>query len=316
MCGTYSRFTRTIRRPSFCSYLLRKSAQLLDNRPMPNDISPMHEYFSRLGLEPEIADIYLALQAYGPQSLLQLARNAKIERTRLYRLLDVLTDNHLIEIEESYKRKVYKAAPVGNLQLVLTKREEEIRDLERALARLQLETQTPRRSPLTHVQFYKGDEGVKQMFWNQTKAQGETVSILYENMQFRTKLSFFERWVERANQRDMYFRSIVGDHFLHAQREWYGKHANDKLKHWEGRYLSDDVFAITHSMMTYDDVVAYFNWQGGEIFGIEVYNEQIAKAQHRFFTLLWEQAQPVPGHGEKSPVTTGQSQTLPGHKSA
>jgi sugar-specific transcriptional regulator TrmB len=280
-------------------YLLRKTAQLLDNRRMPNDISPMRNYFAKLGLEPEIVEIYIALQAYGPQSLLQLARNAKIERTRLYRLLDTLVENHLIEIEEHYKRKLYKAAPISNLQIVLTKREQEIRDLQTELLRLQPQFQSSVHSPLTHVQFYKGREGVKQMYWNQTKAQTETVSILYENMQTKTKLAFFERWVERCNRRNMYFRSVVGDHFLDAQRTWYNEYSNEKLKNWQGRYVSNDIFPIIHSTVTYDDVVMYFNWKDGEIFGFEVYNQEIATAQRQVFEMLWRQGTAVPGHGEK-----------------
>lgn len=266
---------------------------------MPNDISPMHQYFAKLGLDPEVAEVYLALNAYGPQSLLQLARNAKIERTRLYRLLDVLTENHLMEIEEHYKRKVYKAAPIGNLQLVLTEREQRIRELQKELQHLQAELLPASHSPLTHVQFYKGSEGVKQMFWNQTKAQSETVSILYENMQNKTNLAFFERWVERCNEKGLTSRSIVGDHFLHTQREWYAAHTNEKLQYWQGRYVNPDIFPITHSMMTYDDIVAYYNWRKGEIFGIEVYNQEIALAQRQFFDMLWEKAVPIPGHGER-----------------
>ena len=45
----------------------------------------MQEYFAKLGLEPEIADIYTALRMYGPQSLLQLARKGVTELTALQR---------------------------------------------------------------------------------------------------------------------------------------------------------------------------------------------------------------------------------------
>jgi hypothetical protein len=259
----------------------------------------MHDYFAKLGLEPEIADVYLALHAYGPQSLLQLARNAKIERTRLYRLLDALTANQLIEVEELYKRKLYKAAPISNLQIVLTKREQEIRDLQKELTQLQADIQPATlHSPLTHVQFYRGSDGVRQMFWNQTRAQSETLGLLYENMQIKTNLAFFERWVERCNQRDMHFRSIVGDHFLATQRDWYGAHSNEKLAHWQGRYIPEARFPITHSTITYDDVVSYYNWQDGEVFGIELYNQEIATAQRHIFEMLWRDGQDILGHGE------------------
>jgi hypothetical protein len=260
----------------------------------------MHEYFAKLGLEPEIAEIYLALQAYGPQGLLQLARNAKIERTRLYRLIDTLTECQLVEVEELYKRKLYKAAPISNLQGLLTQREQEVRDLQKELLVLEKNYRTVEfRSPLTHVQFYRGGEGVKQMFWNQTRSKTECLSILYENMQSKSNLAFFERWVERCNAQSLTFRSIVGDHFLATQKAWYGEHENEKLKHWEGRCLSDSVLPITHSMITYDDVVAYYNWKDGEIFGLEIYNQQIAAAQRHTFEMFWEQGQPIADHGQK-----------------
>jgi sugar-specific transcriptional regulator TrmB len=267
---------------------------------MPNDISSMHQYFAKLGLEPEVADIYLALHAFGPQSLLALARNAKIERTRLYRLLDTLQDNQLVEIETQYKRKLYKAAPIGNLQILLTKKEQELRDLQMGLSTLQNTYQhSALHSPLTHVQFYRGFEGVKQMFWNQTKSKSENLSILHENMQNKSNLAFFERWVQRFNERNLSSRSIAGDHFLATQQTWYENHTNEKIKNWKGRYLPNEVFSITHSTVTYDDVVVYYNWKDGEVFGVEVYNQEIADAQRFFFEMLWEQGLPIPGHGEE-----------------
>lgn len=266
---------------------------------MSSDSDSMRNYFAKLGIEPEIADIYLALRAFGPQSLLQLARNSKIERTKLYRLIDTCKEYHLIEIQEEYKRKTYKAAPISNLQIVLTQKEQELSDLEKELLELQEEYKsTASESPLTHVQFFRGAEGVKQMYWNQTKAQTESLSILFENMQNRTNLAFFERWVQRCNEREMYSRSIVSDHFLSTQRDWYQTNTNEKLKHWEGRYLPDKVLPITHSMVTYDDVVAYYNWKDGEVFGLEIHNQEIADTQRNLFEMLWKQGKPIPGHGE------------------
>jgi sugar-specific transcriptional regulator TrmB len=267
---------------------------------MPSDINPMHQYFAKLGIEPELADIYLTLRAYGPQSLLQLSRNAKIERTKLYRLIDSCKEYHLIEIEEEYKRKTYKAAPISNLQILLSKKEQELSDLKKELVDLQeIYQPTSASSPMTHVQFFRGPEGVKQMYWNQTKARTESLSILFENMQNRTNLAFFERWVQRCNERDLRFRSIVSDHFLSTQKDWYQTNTNEKLKHWEGRHLPDNVLPITHSMVTYDDVVAYYNWKDGEVFGLEIYNQEIADAQRNLFEMLWKQGKQIAGHGEK-----------------
>ncbi len=261
---------------------------------MADDITPMHDYFSRLGLEPEIADVYLALHAYGPQNLFQLARNSRIERTRLYRLVDNLTDSHLVEIETHNKRNIYKAAPFTNLQILISRREQELRELQDDMHKLHAELhRSMQRSPLTHVQSYKGIEGIKQMTWNQTKGKTENLAILYENMQNRTNLAFFERWVERCNKNQLKFRGIISDHFIKTQQDWYARHDNERLAHWEARYVPDSTFLITHSTITYDDVVAYYNWKDGEVFGIEIYNQEIASAQRRVFEMLWQQGQPV-----------------------
>lgn len=262
----------------------------------------VYAYFARLGLSQELADIYLSLREQGPSSLMQVSRGAKIDRTRLYRLLDELSDAHLIEIEEQYKRKIYKAAPIANLQIVLSARQQEINDLQEQLQRLQaLLTHTDNPTPLTHAQFYRGDEGLKQMLWNQTRAKSESLSILYGNMQAHTRKVFFERWVQRCNQNGLTFRSIVGDFFLQNQQAWYKQHDNEKLAHWQGRYVPPQVFPIAHSMVIYDDVVAYYNWKDGEVFGTELHNKEVAQTQRHFFEMLWAQGQPLENYGLDQP---------------
>lgn len=258
---------------------------------MTPDKAAIRTYFMKLGLETEIADIYLALHARGPQTISELSRSAGVERTRIYRLIDQLMDSGLIEVESHYKRGVLKAAPIANLRILISKREQELQSLqdellmvEQVLGRNQLA------SPATRVQFYHGPEGAKQMLWNETRAKSEIVGIIYEVIQTKTGNKFFERWVERCNQADLRFRGIVGERFQDSYDAWYAAHTNERLAHWDGRYISPDVFPVTHSMFVYDDVTAYFNWKDDEIFGIEIYNREIAAMQRRLFELLWEKA--------------------------
>lgn len=260
---------------------------------MPKDTDALRDYFQKLGLAPEIADLYLTLHAYGPQTITGLARLANIERTRVYRLLDHLTSTNLVETETQYKRVILHAAPIMNLQILLSKREQEVRNLQDELHHLHRKINNLPHNHLTRVQFYRGDDGNKQMFWNQTKAQGETVAILFETMQTKTNLAFFERWVRKCNERGQTFRGLVGDHFMESLQTWYSAHSNERLEHWESRYLPPEVFPITHSTVTYDGVVGYYNWRGGEIFGVELYNQEIAEAQRHTFEMLWQKALPI-----------------------
>lgn len=260
---------------------------------MPKENEALRDYFAKLDLEPEMADLYLTLHAYGPQTITGLARLAKVERTKVYRLLEKLTSNNLVEVESQYKRVILHAAPIMNLQILLSQREQEVRNLQDELHRFHNKLNNTPHHHLTRVQFYRGEEGNKQMFWNQTKATNEMLCILYETMQTKTNLAFFERWVRKCNARGQKFRGLVGDHFLESLQSWYATHSNERLEHWESRYLPPDVYPITHSSITYDDVLGYYNWRDGEIFGVELYNEEVAAAHRQTFEILWKQGVPI-----------------------
>jgi sugar-specific transcriptional regulator TrmB len=260
---------------------------------MPIDALALRNYFSKLGLDPEIADLYLTLHAYGPQTISGLARLSGIERTRVYRLLEKMTSANLVEAETQYKRVILHAAPITNLEILLAQQEQRIRDLQNELTHFHSKLTNSPINHATRVHYYRGQEGNRQMFWNQTKAQGETLAILYEPMQSKTGLAFFERWVRKFNERGLKARGLVGDHFLESLQQWYNKHDNERMQHWESRYLPPEVLPITHSTITYDDVLAYYNWRDGEIFGVEIYNPEIAKAHRHTFELLWGRAIPI-----------------------
>lgn len=257
---------------------------------MSGDTQAIRAYFFKLGLSSEIADIYLALHAHGKQTISELARNSGVERTRIYRLIGELETSGLIEVEKQYKRNIFAAAPITNLQILLTQKEQELHELRSELHGLQnVLSEHSLRSPATKVQAYRGTEGLKQMLWNETRTKGENLSILYENMQSRTNLAFFERWTKAMGERNIKSRSIIGGNFVRTQQNWYKKHANKRMSNWEGRYIPDGVFPITHSTVIYNDVTSYYNWKDGEIFGIEIHNQEIANAQRQFFEILWMQ---------------------------
>lgn len=256
------------------------------------DARAIKGYFLKLGLSAEIADIYLALLVYGAQTISELSRRSNVERTRIYRLMDELRASNLVEVEVKYKRSIFHAAPISNLEILLTKQEQNLRDLRNELDDMYRKiTASQLGTPTTQVQAYQGEDGRKQMLWNQTKSKSENLSILHESVQTYTNEVFFDRWARACNDNGLRFRSVVGDNFVDMLTDWYSNHGNERLARWTGRYVSQGTFAINHSTIIYDDVVAYYNWKDGEVFGIEIHNEQIATAQRQFFEMLWAKSQ-------------------------
>lgn len=285
---------------------MRTNAQVY-NGHMLLETSTVSSYFSELGLEPQAAKIYLTLQSKGLLSVSDVAREAGIERTRVYRLVEQLKEVQLVVVEKTNGRTLLKSAPIANLHTLLNRKEQDLKGLqdklwviERLLANSMLS------SPTTQVQFYQGAEGLREMYWNETKATGENLSILYQNMQGRAGDKFFDEWVKQCNERNLMFRGLVSDTFLESQRLWYNGKIGQRLRNWESRYIAPEMFAITHSTVIYDNVVAYYVWKDSEIFGVEIINQQIADAQRAFFEMLWKTATPMKGVAEKQNAETEQ----------
>lgn len=254
----------------------------------------IRSYFTKLGFEPEIADIYLTLHTRGALSISQLALHSGIERTRIYRLIDDLEKSNLIEVEVQYKRRILHAGPISNLHILISKKEQELEHLQIELDTIEKALAQPTlTSPTTRIQFYQGIDGAKQMFWNQTRARTDVLSILHEAMQHTTKRSFFERWVDAVNMRGVQYRSIVDDDFIANLKTWRQHHKGSATKMWQARRISKDIFTITNATVIYDDIAVYYSWKDGEIFGVEIHNPDIASTQRQFFEMLWQQATPL-----------------------
>jgi sugar-specific transcriptional regulator TrmB len=259
---------------------------------MDNDTSAVRTYFSRLGLAREIADIYLALHSHGPQTISELARNSHVERTRIYRLIDTLLESSLVEVESHHKRGVIKAAPISNVRILIAQKEQELKSLQDELGLVeQVLARNSLSSPTTRVQFYHGIEGVRQLQWNQTRSKTEVLTLIDEPIQATLGKAFTIRWAEEINRNKVTLRLIQSPHFCATNANWYKREKIPEIiNELSARTIQSEDFKITCNMDIWDNVVAYYDWKNGEIFGIEIYNQGIADAQRAFFETLWQKA--------------------------
>lgn len=260
---------------------------------MLTDVAAVRTYFGKLGLAPEIADLYLSLHANGPQSISALSRSSGVERTRIYRLIDALLASSLVEVENHNKRGIIKAAPIANLRILISQKEQDIKSLQDELELIeQVLARNSLSNPTTRVQFYRGPEGIRQMQWNLLRAKSEIASIMHEPMHSITGETFYKRWVEQWEAGDNSCRIILDAHFHSISDPWHAKHHTRRPKNHQTRELAPSVMPITFAMDIYDKVVTFYNWHDGEVFGIEMYNQHIADAQRIFFEMLWKLALP------------------------
>ena len=261
----------------------------------------LHSFLTKLHVSPEAAAVYLALFERPVQTAVELAKRTGIPKTTVYRRLEELQQQGLIEERVEEYKKTFAPASADLLELLVVKQEQELAEVRGqlpAVSRL-LRGQLAGGSndPETKVLFYSGRDGIQQMIWNVLHARSEVVGYTFRDLGGFVGRKFYQSWREEFTQRELSGRDLFSDQYIQSKFEadnpaavgWDG---------WESRYIEPEVLDISHQMDVYDDVVGMYNWVGSEIFGIEIHNAKVADMQRQGFELMWDEGRPLGFEGQ------------------
>ena len=132
-------------------------------------------YLKQLGLDREQALVYLFLLQNGPDTVLAISRGLKTGRTKLYPLLEDLSEKQLITIHERHYGTSYEAQNPEVIEFLVSEKEHNAEALRSSLpAALNILQNIQNESPVhTKIIEYKGVDGLKQMNFNLSKAKNE-----------------------------------------------------------------------------------------------------------------------------------------------
>ncbi len=251
----------------------------------------IHEFFNTLGLNQEETEVFLTLSKNGEMTVLQLSRLTDIPRTNLYRIIDRLKKNSLAaDLIDNHRIKV-KAATFENLKRLVIEKEIQIKNLKQSLPRLisVFPQINGLYQPNTHVLYYRGQSGIKQMLWNILKTEGEFRGYTYITPVEAIGKKFSVEWALEFNLRKIKARDLYSDSYLLSiKKNPYPKIISWPT--WESKYISPEIISIDHQIDIYNDVVAYYDWSGTEIFGVEIHNQKVANLQKQIFDAMWKLA--------------------------
>jgi sugar-specific transcriptional regulator TrmB len=263
------------------------------------------KYLEKLGMEKELRDVLIGLIGSEPLTVLELSKKTSVPRTSCYRRLEELLKKGLIEELLDYKTKRYKFAGEERIAALIKEKELELEmlrdDLPNVLSLLR--GQKSLDQPGTKVVFYKGREGVKQVSWNVLHTNSkEILSYLPSSFVKLVGKKFTEMWVDEFKLRkDLKMRELISDNYYRATPEmdsdFYGE------SYWnipgiEDRYIPDSVLEIKHLVDIYEDQVTYFSFHQDDLYGVSIYNKELARMQRQLFELVWAQAMSMPKYAE------------------
>lgn len=255
-------------------------------------------FLSKLGFDHEEIKLYLILTKKGPLTLLNASREGGIERTKLYRMIDDLIKRKLIEEVPAHKRQTIKAVDLHQIELLVKEKELQSQFLLNTLPTFSNALEAINKpGPENNVIYYRGAEGIKQMSWNILRCKGIYRTYSYRFWDDILGASYVLKLNAEMLERNFQVRDLYSDQYIAFKKEWMaqgkGKPKGD-WHFWESRYLPEKVLTVNQNIDVYNDVVAYYYWQGKETFGVEIYNKRVANFHKQIHDVMWHMAKKRP----------------------
>ena len=245
------------------------------------NIDVVIKFLSYLNLGFEESKVYLALLDKGASTILELSRATKISRTNVYRLIDILKENGFVEESSEGSKRLFHPVGMHKLEMLVKEQESKAEFLRNIFPEIStiIPASNSISQPDTKVLFYKGEDGIKQMLWNTLNAKSECFSYTFNSFEELVGKDFLESWIREYNFRRLKFRDLIGNAKILKN--------GDYSERFETRFITPDVMTIDHQRFIYGDVVAYFDYSEGQLFGVEIYNKKNAKLQKQLFEIVW-----------------------------
>lgn len=272
---------------------------------MSGSADNIRQLLSPFGLSIEESDIYLQLLEKGFLSALKISHETGLARTKVYRVLDKLIEKRLVEQKLDGSGMRFGATDPGKFKQLVTEKEHAVASLKESLPDLltKLEAIAARKSNDTKVLYYKGVEGLKQITYNSTRAK-DTLRI-YETS---NDMSDFLPQDFSEEMRRLFVRNKV-----HIQQLTWNKYTSNYTEvsemvtdFHETRYLGPESLKMKSEVLIYNDVYVMYNPVGPDLFGVEIYNADLANMQRQLFDMTWAGAKKMKKIDQRGAVSLDQ----------
>ncbi|MGV8152072.1 MAG: TrmB family transcriptional regulator [Candidatus Nanoarchaeia archaeon] len=222
-----------------------------------------------LGLTENEAKVYLCLLEEGQLLAGQISRKTGIHRRNVYDITERLIKKGLIGYINKNNRKLFEASSPNRLKEILDQKQLMLEDNMANMLLMYNKT-----SETQETNFYKGTEGLKNIFQDQLTENNKEILILGASSQASNILPFYFKWydLERKNK-NIRARIISSDQL--------GKITNSQIRFLPQKYANPLAVNI------YKDKVALILWQK-EPLAILIKNKDIANSYRQYFELMWK----------------------------
>lgn len=260
---------------------------------MLNSKDTILEQLRTLGLSREEAKVYVELLKE-PNTHLRLAHATGINRTKIYRLADMLEKRSLVAKRTDDRGTFLVAADPSTLEVQLVTQEEQLKQRREAFTVLlpALESLQKGEASQFVVRTYEGEEGFKQMLWHELKTKGENLIFGSGTID---DLVGDERWAEKHRaisvQTNYRIRELLNPG-TKSPTFTLNKDFVERL--YRHRIIGTDALRLDNQTAVYNDTVAVYHWRQQQKVGVEIISETYARMMRDVFEHFWAIAKDKP----------------------
>lgn len=240
----------------------------------------LSEQLTQFGLNEKQAAVYLALLELGASSAIALAKKTGILRTTVYDVLIELEKKGLLSQTQKGAKRLFLAADPESLEKILDEKRNKLQELLPALKSL---VNTAGTKPV--IRYFEGTEGIKEVYRDTLKYQGELVAYVTENIIAKLGQDFADEYKAKRVNAKITVRAIGPD-----TEEIKGYKKTDQKDRKVTRLVDQKEFPFSIEMNLYGNKLAFMSFS--ESLGLIVESNEIAKNMRFLFELAWRGAKP------------------------
>jgi sugar-specific transcriptional regulator TrmB len=251
------------------------------------DSNSLRKDLMQLGFSYDECQIYLTLLSEGKSSHLKLHRSTGITRSKVYRIVEQLEHRGLVTHHTDDTGRFLVASDPDNLTIQLTAEEEELEHRRQIISSIipdLTKIKNLKDNTTFSVREYEGDDGFRQMLWQELKAEKEILVLGGATVE---ELAPNPRWAERHRAATIEAGYITRE--ILNERSWdlpFTSH--DAFKDvYSQRYISKNVLNLGCQITIFNDTTNIYHWRNNQRIGIVVMSPDYTMMMRQFFEMIW-----------------------------
>lgn len=266
--------------------------ELCYNFVMHKNLPDVKHALRDFGFSDDQTEVYLAL-LQAPASPLALSRQTGITRTKIYGLLHDLEERSLIAKIANEQGTLYGVTDPANLGIPLSELEAQLQERQAIFQQLVPMLSALRGISQTSsfsVRNYEGEEGFKQMLWNELKTKGEQLSLGGGDVEeLISSTAWVDRYRERVVEAGYQIREIINSELDLPTPI----HNTAYLQKYHCRGISSHLLPLENQVVIYNDTVDIYCWRQDSKVGLEIVNKPFADMMRAVFNAYWKLTEPA-----------------------